>query len=551
MEADAEARTDECLKGFSDRIDQQLRLLQECLARIGETGAASLAQRDERMYAMLEECASYLGDGGGEEKQTASRWKPKLRGAGMELRSPRVWHRSTSMQVPQRPRSNSIHSNLSPGSVFSDLAVEPPRPQLATAVARSPSGSDLRAITPGSSQVRALQWRAEISAIAAANAGLAHGRGVLLTVNEQQVPDALQAGNSVDSHVVAARRRTGACDEASWSFRRRMWQFLEDKQSGRAALVYSYLRIFAILACVFVSVMDVHSVAGTIPIKLMFFIETPFVLELIVRFSVCPNRNLFWLDPYNHIDLLAISAGVLPELMYFFGVAERVVRGFQVFTPCVFLLRFLRRFEHLQLLASAFAAAARALPVLLYTCFLIALFYASALYLVETRAVFPTMRDSLWFTIVTMSTVGYGDVTPVTDAGRTLASSLIILASLYTAIPIGIVGHVFSRVWEDRDRLLLMQQLRQRISRGGYTPKDLANMFYDLDEDRNGTLSFEEFKELLPMMRISNPDAVAFSVFQTFDDDGDGELDFEEFLMGIFPAQGFLLSTLRKSTSNL
>eukprot|EP00429_Kryptoperidinium_foliaceum_P127063 CAMPEP_0176332338 /NCGR_PEP_ID=MMETSP0121_2-20121125/77022_1 /TAXON_ID=160619 /ORGANISM="Kryptoperidinium foliaceum, Strain CCMP 1326" /LENGTH=218 /DNA_ID=CAMNT_0017675227 /DNA_START=287 /DNA_END=940 /DNA_ORIENTATION=+ len=205
-------------------------------------------------------------------------------------------------------------------------------------------------------------------------------------------------------------------------------------------------------------------------------------------------------------------------------IDKEVAYACRIFSPFLFLLRFLRRFEHFQLLASAFAAAAQALPVLLYTCFLIALVHAGAIYLVEPRDVFPSMRDAMWFAIVTMSTVGYGDISPVTDIGRALTMNLIVLASLYTAIPIGIVGNAFSKVWEDRDRLLLMQQLRQRISRGGYTPRDLADMFRTLDEDGNGQLSFEEFRELLPMMHITMTDTVAFRVFETFDDDGEGSI---------------------------
>mmetsp|Transcript_45871 Transcript_45871/g.129063 ORF Transcript_45871/g.129063 Transcript_45871/m.129063 type:complete len:219 (-) Transcript_45871:47-703(-) len=217
----------------------------------------------------------------------------------------------------------------------------------------------------------------------------------------------------------------------------------------------------------------------------------------------------------------------------------------------MFMLRFLRRFEHLQLLASAFSAAAQALPFLLYTCLLIALLHASAIYLVEPRDVFPTMRDAMWFTIVTMSTVGYGDISPVTDLGRALSANLIILASLYTAIPIGIVGNAFSKIWEDRDRLLLLQQLRQRIARGGYTPRDLAGMFQRLDADGNGQLTFDEFKELLPMMHINMSDTVAYRVFETFDDDGEGSIDFEEFLLGVFPAQGFFMAAVRESAASV
>jgi len=340
-------------------------------------------------------------------------------------------------------------------------------------------------------------------------------------------------------------------DGSLWSFRRRMWQFFEDKQSSRGALIYGHASMLLILTCMCVSMVDVLFPSEALPAVFVLGMEFPFVLELAGRFWVCPNRDVFWFDLYNLIDLLAVLVNLVPRVVVNLSHMDPdIAYACRIFSPLLFLLRFLRRFEHFQLLASAFAAAARALPVLLYTCFLIALFHAGAIYLAEPRDVFPSMRDSLWFTIITMSTVGYGDIAPVSDLGRALTTNLIVLAGLYTAIPIGIVGNAFSKVWEDRDRLLLMQHLRQRISRGGYTPRDLAEMFRRLDEDGNGQLSFEEFKALLPMMHIGMSDTVAFRVFETFDDDGAGSIDFEEFLLGVFPAQGFFVAAHRRSAAS-
>lgn len=65
---------------------------------------------------------------------------------------------------------------------------------------------------------------------------------------------------------------------------------------------------------------------------------------------------------------------------------------------------------------------------------------------------------------------------------------------MYTAIPIGMLGNAFGKVWEDRERLLLLQQLRRRVMRAGFTPDDLAKLFECLDQDGNSQLTFDEFK---------------------------------------------------------
>jgi len=301
--------------------------------------------------------------------------------------------------------------------------------------------------------------------------------------------------------------------------------------------------MLVIVGCVAISLLDLVVDANVMPLRANMLLEVPFMIELTLRLLVCPNRTVFWLDPYNAIDLFVIVGTAVPRMVATAVNAEPdMAYACRIMSPFLILLRLLRRFEHFQLLTSAFNAAAHALPVLLYTLLLMALFHASLFYLLEPRDVVPTLSDAMWFTVVTISTVGYGDISPVTLWGRVLTAGLILLSSLYTAIPIGIVGHAFSKVWEDRDRLLLLQQMRRRISRAGYTPKELVEMFRNLDEDGNGQLCFDEFKMFLPMLNIQMSDSIAFRVFETFDDDGRGTIDFNEFLVGVFPAQRFVMA---------
>jgi len=320
-----------------------------------------------------------------------------------------------------------------------------------------------------------------------------------------------------------------------WRWRKRAWQFMEDRQSSRGAHIFNIVSTSSIFICAWLAMVDVFFPKQFFAPSIILVLEAPFAVELMVRFTVCPNRHVFFFDVCNIIDLLAVLLSALPRALSIAFLDEETAYNCEVFSPLLVMLRLLRRFDYLQLLTSAFAAAAQALPVLLYTLLLIALFHAAAIYLAEPRHVIPSMRDSVWFTMVTMSTVGYGDISPVTEIGRALSVLLMIISSLYMAIPIGIVGNAFSSVWADRDRLLVLQHMRRRITRAGCTAMDLVEMFNELDEDGNAQLSFEEFKEFLPMMHINMSDEVALRVFNSFDDDGDG-INFQDFLMGVFPA---------------
>merc|ERR1711971_1445175 len=139
-----------------------------------------------------------------------------------------------------------------------------------------------------------------------------------------------------------------------------------------------------------------------------------------------------------------------------------------------------------------------------------------------------SLPRAMWFIIVTMTTVGYGDLFPETNSGRSVASVLIIGSLLYMAIPLGIVGNAFSSVWEDRDRLLLLHRTRKCLLQWGYAPQDIPALFYIFDKDKDGQLCLPEFCAMLSEMKIGLDEQRMISLFKTFDADESGLIDDEE-----------------------
>merc|ERR1712176_418229 len=99
------------------------------------------------------------------------------------------------------------------------------------------------------------------------------------------------------------------------------------------------------------------------------------------------------------------------------------------------------------LFAKAFKEIWEALPVLLYPLITMTLFFSLGIYIAEPRDNISSLGESSWLTIVTMTTVGYGDVTPVSMQGALLVSILVISSVLYMAMPLGIMGSTFTRIW--------------------------------------------------------------------------------------------------------
>jgi len=173
--------------------------------------------------------------------------------------------------------------------------------------------------------------------------------------------------------------------------------------------------------------------------------------------------------------------------------------------------------------------------VLLYTLLLIALSFSELMFFVEPRENISDLPTALWFTIVTMTTVGYGEITPTEGSGHTVASVLIIISALYMAIPIGIVGNAFSQVWGDRDRLLVMQRFRNAFLEGGFTLDNFQEIFSMFDEDGSGELDVEEFGLMLKTMQMNLDEERVYMLYQALDKEGQGRITLEALLDVLMP----------------
>ena len=94
----------------------------------------------------------------------------------------------------------------------------------------------------------------------------------------------------------------------------------------------------------------------------------------------------------------------------------------------------------------------------MFGCFIIllgaTLVAASLMHLIERNAQpdkFGTIPDAMWWAIVTLGTLGYGDVVPVTVLGRVVAGLTIFLGLIMIALPVGIVATAFAEQIHRRD----------------------------------------------------------------------------------------------------
>ncbi|MFZ9500404.1 MAG: cyclic nucleotide-gated ion channel, partial [Beijerinckiaceae bacterium] len=178
-----------------------------------------------------------------------------------------------------------------------------------------------------------------------------------------------------------------------------------------------------------------------------------FALEYALRFWSAPEHTLYaelhpWrarlsfaLEPMSILDLVTLA----PLLASVFVESDLSV---------FLMLRLLRYFKlaryspGMRSLALALQTERRALGASLLLLIGLVILSASVMHVLERDAQpdkFGSVPEAMWWAIVTLTTVGYGDVTPVTAAGRLVAGVTMVMGMIMLALPVGIVATAFSQ----------------------------------------------------------------------------------------------------------
>eukprot|EP00930_Biecheleria_cincta_P095878 TRINITY_DN87778_c0_g1_i1.p1 TRINITY_DN87778_c0_g1~~TRINITY_DN87778_c0_g1_i1.p1 ORF type:complete len:624 (+),score=94.53 TRINITY_DN87778_c0_g1_i1:86-1957(+) len=327
---------------------------------------------------------------------------------------------------------------------------------------------------------------------------------------------------------------------AAWA--EKLWTFLDDPESSCSASIFSKLLDPLLHFSVILSVLQTTDPAPLDSVTfdtIQMSIDLFFLAELIVRLYVCPSFYFFVRSFYNITDFVA---GALPLSLRFAQIVfdaqmDEGAGKYLMFcvAPVLRELKMLRRVQQFFLFLRLLEDVKEALQLLMMLLTIVVLVFASLLWAVEPAENIGSMPKAMYLTIVTVTTVGYGDITPKSTAGICVISVLTMFSILYTAMPIGIIGNAFTQIWQDRDRILLMIKTRDILVQSGYTAKDLPSIFRAYDSSGEGQLYFDEFFLMVQDMKLGLTEQRAVEVFESVDRDGGGTIDEQEFVRLVFP----------------
>ncbi|MGB5246852.1 MAG: ion transporter [Woeseia sp.] len=228
---------------------------------------------------------------------------------------------------------------------------------------------------------------------------------------------------------------------------------LVQNQNTRAGRVFYWL-VFSLILYSIVT-MSIETLPKLSPATVSFLyyseivVTLVFTLEYILRILTSPNRLKYVTSFFGIVDLLAI----LPFYLSL-GIDLRGIRAFRLFR-IIRVLKLPRYSAAMNRLGRAFMIVRE--EFILFLCATLLLLYLSAvgIYFFENTVQpekFQSIFHSLWWAVATLTTVGYGDVYPITIGGRIFTFFVLILGIGIIALPAGLVASALRQV-RDEDQM--------------------------------------------------------------------------------------------------
>ncbi len=225
----------------------------------------------------------------------------------------------------------------------------------------------------------------------------------------------------------------------SWRAKTHEIIFEADTPAGKAfdvALIISI--ILSVIAVMLDSVGAINRNHGIWLFRIEWIFTILFTIEYLLRLF-CIGRPLRYAGSFfGVVDLLAILPTylslIIPGGQYF--VVIRILRVLRIFR----VLKIVQYLKEAEILLQAFRSSRRKIAIFLFAVLSLVVIFGSFMYIIEGEENgFTSIPRSIYWAIVTLTTVGYGDISPKTNLGQAIAALVMILGYSILAVPTGIV----------------------------------------------------------------------------------------------------------------
>ena len=243
-------------------------------------------------------------------------------------------------------------------------------------------------------------------------------------------------------------------EQPQTDFRQIIYEIIFGYES-RAGKLFDVVLIAMILVSVTAVLMDsveqYHLRYGAFFYRLEWFFTIAFTIEYLLRLYSTPNKKAYVFSFYGLIDLFSILptyiAFVLPSAQYL--IVIRIMRVLRIFR----ILKLFRYMGEANLLYTALLQARRKILVFLFSVLTLIVIFGALMFIIEgPEHGFHSIPHSIYWAIVTITTVGYGDISPQTPMGQLVAAVAMICGYAIIAVPTGIIGAELMNEYQERSK---------------------------------------------------------------------------------------------------
>ncbi len=222
---------------------------------------------------------------------------------------------------------------------------------------------------------------------------------------------------------------------------------------GKCFGIFIVVLIFLNVAtAVLETVQSIYSKMPQVFDRFELFSVIVFTIEYVLRLWSCTatsryqkpikGRIRFSLAPLSLVDLISILPFYLPMIIRLDLRFIRALRLLRIFR----IMKIGRYFDSIRLIGAVFIKKKEELAITVFMVLILLMVVSSLMYYVENQAqpeAFASIPTSMWWGVATLTTVGYGDVYPVTPLGKFLGAVIALLGIGMFALPTGILGSGF------------------------------------------------------------------------------------------------------------
>lgn len=226
------------------------------------------------------------------------------------------------------------------------------------------------------------------------------------------------------------------------SLREKLYTIIFETNTPQGRRFDLFLLAFIVFSILILFIESLPNLSPTV--KLVFYIfewilSSIFLIEYVLRIWVSPKAKNYIFSVWGIIDLIAILPIIfLPfaDTVHFFRII-RIVRLIRLF----YIFKVNRFTKEAYSLYHSLKASIYKIAVFMFFVVILAVIMGGLMFVVEggEETGFRSVPQSIYWAIVTITTVGFGDITPVTDLGKFLTSVMMLLGYAIIAVPTGIV----------------------------------------------------------------------------------------------------------------